>query len=66
VLSTWLAVLFDFNKKVKPDVIRFTAEEPSRIKLYDRLANTKFSKIWDVDREKSSNGDVVWILNKKQ
>lgn len=37
VFATVLAVLRDFAQRVRPEHMKFTAEEPSRIKLYDRF-----------------------------
>lgn len=38
VFATVTVIVRDFIKRNKPNVILFTAKEPSRVKLYDRLA----------------------------
>lgn len=37
IFATVIAILRDFIQRVRPERINFSAEEPSRIKLYDRF-----------------------------
>ena len=45
VFSTALAALKEFAKSVNPEYIFFSAEEPSRIKLYRRMSKTLAGQI---------------------
>jgi hypothetical protein len=42
IFSTVTAILAEYEDRDRPDVIQFTADEPSRRKLYIRLTTGKF------------------------
>jgi hypothetical protein len=64
--ATVSAIMKDFLKAINPNVFYFSAEEPSRVRLYDRFAKQikkitgyKFAKLLGED-------DVLYILSKKK
>lgn len=46
VFASVIDIVRDFVKRKQPDILFFTAKEPSRIKLYNRLA-TRLAKMMD-------------------
>lgn len=65
VFATVKDIVTKYTKKYKPKVLRFTAKEPSRIKLYDRLAEIFRAGGYKPSTEQDSGqGKVYWFERK--
>ena len=65
VLATVLVIIKDFIKREEPQFLTFSAEERSRIKLYDRMIKVLSSKfgykhIDTIHNKRSGTGYVLW------
>lgn len=60
VFSTVNAIMQDFIRRVNPKVIRFSAEEASRQKLYDRMVRM-LAKDWEATRD----GEFYTLIRKQ-
>lgn len=58
VFSTVVDIMREFIKEYHPGVISFSAEEPSRKKLYFRLIDTLVPD-WDVEQTSSNNITII-------
>ena len=70
VFATVGEILKEFMQKYKPDYLEFEAYEPSRVKLYKRMAN-KLAKQYNMELvhnagDPGNHGDQVFLVKEKQ
>lgn len=65
VFATITAMIKEFIKLNNPAAILFTAKEPSRAKLYDRLAKLFVSAGFNLDMDDSGNNSKQYWLEKR-
>jgi len=56
-------IFFKFMRKVNPQIVQFTANEPSRIKLYNRFSKQLQRKGFRVEVKRRSGGVYYFIIN---
>ena len=65
VFSTVMVIAKEYIAKHKPEAITFSAEEPSRIKLYDRFMKRFTSTGYRIYNKAQTPGGMVWVLFKQ-
>lgn len=64
VFGTVMACIRDYVSKARPASIRFSASEPSRIRLYNRLANNVAKELgWELTTNKSPMYGMQYTLS---
>lgn len=62
VISTVSDILNQFVNKVKPNIIKFEAKEPSRLKLYSRLLTTARIPNMKIKHEQRDGSNIIELV----
>ena len=63
VFASIKQIFFKFMRKVNPQIVQFTANEPSRIKLYNRFSKQLQRKGFRVEVKRRSGGVYYFVIN---